>query len=393
LIADMISERASAVTPFLVMEVLEEAQRMEREGAHVIHFQVGEPDFDTPQCITEAALRALQQGKTHYTHSMGIRELREAICAHYVRQYGVAVSPEQIIATQGTSPALFMIFSAILEPGDEVILSNPHYACYPNYVRFAGGVPVYVDITEEEGYQLRPEAIAAKITPRTKAILINSPANPTGVVLTAERMAAIARLGPLVISDEIYHGLVYEGHERSILEFSPEACALNGFSKVFAMTGWRLGYIVAPPALARTLQKIHQNFFISANSFVQWGAIAALREPSCQVEVARMRATYAERRQYMLRRLEQMGLRVPHPPTGAFYVLVNFKRYCSDSLAFAFELLREAKVAVAPGIDFGSNAESYLRFSYATSMENIAEGMDRLARYLATKEQAATPSR
>lgn len=381
----MITRRAAEVTPFLVMEVLEEAQRMERNGDHIIHFEVGEPDFDTPACVTEAAIRALREGATHYTHSMGLYELRQAVCERYKARYGVEVAPEQVIVTQGTSPALQMVFAALLEEGDEVILSNPHYACYPNCIRFAGGVPVYVPISEEEGYQLRPEEIAKRITPRTKAILINSPANPTGVVLDADRMAAIAQLGPLVISDEIYHGLVYEGRERSMLEFTRNAFVLNGFSKMYAMTGWRLGYIIAPPEAVRALQTAQQNFHISANAFAQWGGVAALREPACQADAERMRQTYAERRRYMLGRLEEMGLSVPHPPTGAFYMLVNFKRYCSDSLAFAFELLREAKVAVAPGIDFGSNAEGYLRFSYATSLENIATGMDRLAAYLAKK--------
>lgn len=379
----VLARRALEITPFLVMEVMEEAQRMQRAGEHVIHLEVGEPDFDTPACVTEAALRALRGGQTHYTHSMGVCELREAIGDDYRRRYGAQVVPEQIVVTQGTSPALFMAFAAILEPGDEVILANPHYACYPNYIRFAGGVPVFVDIKEEEGYQLGADEIAKKITPRTKAILINTVANPTGVVMSAESMAAIANLGPLVISDEIYHGLVYEGREHSILEFTANACALNGFSKLYAMTGWRLGYIIAPPEIARALQKIQQNFFISANAFVQWGALTALREPACQIEVERMCQTYAKRRLFMLERLAQLGLRIPHPPTGAFYVLVNFKRYSQDSLRFAFDLLREAKVAAAPGIDFGSNAEGYLRFCYATSLENIAEGMDRLGRYLA----------
>lgn len=377
-----LARRALEISPFLVMEVLEEAQRMQRAGENVIHMEVGEPDFDTPTCATEAALVALRNGQTHYTHSMGLVELREAICADYRERHGVEVQPGQVIVTQGTSPALFMTFAALLEPGDEVILSNPYYACYPNFIRFAGGVPVYVDVREEEGYQLRPEEIARKISPRTKAILINTVANPTGTVLDADRMAAIAQLGPLVVSDEIYHGLVYEGREHSILEFTANACALNGFSKQYAMTGWRLGYVIAPPLLARALQKIQQNFFISANAFVQWGALAALRDPSCRIEVERMRQIYAERRLYMLERLAGIGLTIPRPPTGAFYMLVNFRRYCRDSLAFAYDLLREAKVAAAPGIDFGTNAEGYLRFSYATSKENIAEGMDRLGRYL-----------
>ncbi len=383
----MISKRAAGITPFLVMEVLEEAQRMERQGEHIIHFEVGEPDFDTPACITQAAQEAMCEGRTHYTHSLGILPLREAISQHYAQSYGVQVQPDQVLVMQGTSPGLSMVFGIILEPGDEVILPNPHYACYPNFIRFAGGVPVYVDICEEDGYQFHPEDIARKISPRTKAILINSPANPTGVILSPECLAGIASLGKLVVSDEIYHGLVYEGKEHSILEYTANACALNGFSKLYAMTGWRLGYIISPPEMGRTLQNIHQNFFISANSFVQWGGVAALQHPACHTEVEKMRATYAARRKYMLERLEDMGLHVPHPPTGAFYILVNFRRYTTDSLNFAFELLREARVAVTPGIDFGSNAEGYMRFSYATGLEDIAEGMDRLKAYLARRGQ------
>ena len=279
----MSNRRRSDVSPFLVMEVLEEAERLQRQGIDVVHMQVGEPDFDTPACIVEAAARAMRDGKTHYTHSLGIRELREAICEDYHQRYGVEVNPDQVLVSSGTSPLLFMLYSVLLEAGDEVILTNPYYACYPNYVTFSDGSPVFVDVKESEGYQLRSEAIAEKITPRTKAIMVNSPANPTGIVLTAESLAAIANIGPLVVSDEIYHGLVYEGKEHSILEFTDRACVMNGFSKLYAMTGWRLGYIIAPPDVIRAMQKIHQNFFISANAFVQWGGVAALREAAAEV--------------------------------------------------------------------------------------------------------------
>ncbi|MHB1161718.1 MAG: pyridoxal phosphate-dependent aminotransferase [Chloroflexota bacterium] len=376
--------RRSDVSPFLVMEVLEEAERLQKEGADVVHMEVGEPDFDTPTCVQEAAARAIRDGKTHYTHSLGVRELREAICEDYYQRYGVQVDPDQVMVTAGTSPALFMLYSVLLEAGDEVVLSNPYYACYPNFVTFAEGVPIYVDALESEGYQLRAEAIRDRMGPRTKAIMINSPSNPTGVVLDAERMKAIAGLGPLVVSDEIYHGLVYEGREHSILEFTDRACVLNGFSKLYAMTGWRLGYIIAPREIIRAMQKIQQNFFISANAFVQWAGVAALKEAGPDVE--RMRRTYAERRLHLLEGLRGLGFQIPHPPTGAFYVLVNAREYTSDSLSFAFELLRNARVAVAPGIDFGSNAEGYLRFSYATSLERIGEGIKRLGAYLATLE-------
>jgi aspartate/methionine/tyrosine aminotransferase len=277
---------------------------------------------------------------------------------------------------------MMALFAALLEPGDETVISDPHYACYPNFIRFVDGVPVTVPIHEADGFQLRPEAIAAKITPRTKAIFINSPANPTGNLLSAERMATIAELGPHVISDEIYHGLVYEGQARSILEFTDRAFVLNGFSKRYAMTGLRLGYLIAPPAFVRPIQKIAQNFFISANAAVQYAGLAALTDPSAEAETDRMREVYNQRRLYMIQRLQAMGLGITVPPTGAFYVFANARHVGTDSLKLAFDILEKAHVGVTPGIDFGQGGEGYLRFSYANSMENIAEGMDRLERYL-----------
>ncbi|MBI3087132.1 MAG: pyridoxal phosphate-dependent aminotransferase [candidate division NC10 bacterium] len=379
----MIPKRAQEIAPFLAMEVLERAVELEAKGDHIVHLEVGEPDFATPACIQEAAARAVKDGKTGYTHSLGILPLREAIAEHYHAKYGVQVSPERILVTAGTSPAMWMVFSAILEAGEQVILSDPHYACYPNFVRFCGGEPVNVDVLEDDGFQFRPEAVAARLTPRTKAILINSPANPTGTLLSAERMAALAELGPLMISDEIYHGLVYAGREHSILEFTDRAVVFNGFSKAYAMTGWRLGYAIVPPELIRPLQKMHQNFFISANAFVQAAGIAALRE--AQPEVARMRAIYDERRRFIIPGLRRLGFGIATEPTGAFYVLANARRFTADSYAFAFRILEQAKVGVAPGVDFGKNGEGYLRFSYANSLDNLAEALRRLEAFLARR--------
>ncbi len=376
----MIAKRAQDIAPFLAMEVLERAVELEAKGHHIVHLELGEPDFPTPACIQEAAARAVREGKTGYTHSLGILPLREAIAEHYHTKYGVQVSPERILVTTGTSPAMWMVFSAILESGDQVILSNPHYACYPNFIRFCGGEPVTVDVHEEDGFQFRPEAVRGRVGSRTQAIFLNSPANPTGTLLSAERMAALAGLGPLIISDEIYHGLVYEGREHSILEFTDRAIVFNGFSKAYAMTGWRLGYAIVPPELIRPLQKMHQNFFISANAFVQAAGIAALRQ--AQPEVARMRAIYDERRRFVIPGLRRLGFGIAREPTGAFYVLGNAKRFTTDSYAFAFEILEQAKVGVAPGVDFGSNGEGYLRFSYANSKDNIAEALRRLEAYL-----------
>ena len=377
----MVTKRSSEIPPFIVMEVMEKAASMEREGADIIHLEVGEPDFDTPECVKEAAIRAIREGKTHYTHSMGVLELREAVAEHYYNQYGVEVNPDQILVTSGTSPGMLLLFMSLLEPGEEVILPNPYYACYPNFVRMTEGKPVFLDVREEEGFQFRPEEIKPLIGPRTKGIFLNSPANPTGNLTPPERMKAIADLGKTVISDEIYHGLVYEGKEHSILEFTRNAMVVNGFSKLYAMTGWRLGYLIVPPEFVRPLQKMLQNFFISANAFVQWAGIAALREAGA--DVARMKEIYNTRRKFIIPKLRELGLGITVEPTGAFYVLANAKAFSQNSFDFAFDILKKARVGCTPGIDFGSNAEGYLRFSYANSVENIEEGMKRLGRYLA----------
>jgi aspartate/methionine/tyrosine aminotransferase len=375
-----VTERAREIPPFIVMDVLERAQELEREGRQIVHLEVGEPDFETPACICEAGVAAMEAGHTHYTHSLGLIELREAICRHYHEKYGVHVQPDQVVVTSGTSPALFMLFSALLEPGDEIILSDPHYPCYPNFANFIKANPICVNVYEEDGFQYRPEEIEKRITPRTKAILINSPSNPTGNVLSTERIKRIVELGIPVISDEIYHGLLYEGTEHSIFEFTNEAFVLNGFSKAYAMTGWRLGYIIAPTEFIRPLQKIQQNFFISAGSIAQWAGIAALTKADPDVE--RMKATYNERRLYMIQRLRELGFGLTVEPEGAFYVFVNAKHLTTNSYDLAFDILEKAGVGVTPGIDFGRNAEGYLRFSYANSLENIKAGLERISAFL-----------
>jgi aspartate/methionine/tyrosine aminotransferase len=290
------------------------------------------------------------------------------------------VSPEQILIASGTSPAMLLIFSALLEPGDEVILSNPYYPCYPNIIRFVDGSPVFVKVLEEEGFQYLPEMIEEKLSPKVKGIMINSPSNPTGNVMHPERMKEITKFSPFIISDEIYHGLVYEGKVHTILEFTDRAFVINGFSKLYAMTGWRLGYLIAPQEFIRPMQKIQQNLFISASSFAQWGALIGLKE--AEKDVQEMRETYDRRRRFLIPKLRGLGFGITVEPTGAFYILANAKRFSNDSYYLAFDILKNAKVGVAPGIDFGTNAEGYLRFCYANSMENIEDGIGRLGRYL-----------
>jgi len=362
------------------MDVIDRAVAMQKAGEDVVMLAVGEPDFETPQVVIEAAEKALRQGKTKYTHSLGIPELREAVAEDYFKKYRVKVSPEQIIITPGTSPAMFLVFSAILDPGDELIVSDPAYACYPNMVEYLHGKAITVPVFEREGFQLEPEAVKKKIGERTKAIVVNSPANPTGLLLDQDRMEKISGFGPLVISDEIYHGLVYQGREHSILEFTDQAIVLNGFSKRYAMTGWRVGYCIVPKEFVRPLQKVAQNFFISTADFAQWAAIAALKY--AEPEVERMRKIFDQRRKFMVKRLREIGFGIKREPTGAFYVLANARKFCSDSYKFAFEILESAKVGVTPGIDFGKNAEGYLRFSYAAELKRIEQGLNRIQQFL-----------
>ncbi|HPQ69284.1 MAG TPA: pyridoxal phosphate-dependent aminotransferase [bacterium] len=377
------SRKSREIPPFIVMEVLEKAQAMEAAGVDVVHMEVGEPDFDTPACAIDAAVDGLRAGRTHYTHSMGRRELREAIARWHKQQYGTDIDPETIIVTNGSSPALLLTFLALCDPGDEVILSNPGYACYPQIVAFGGGTVVNVDVFEEDGFQYRPEMIAAKITPRTKAILVNSPSNPTGNLIDRARLEAICALGPTVVSDEIYHGLVYEGEPVSARQVCAESIIVNGFSKLFAMTGWRVGYVIVPPELVRPVQKMQQNFFISAGDFPQLAAAAALF--GCDEDTARMRAEYDRRRRMVLRRCREIGLGVTVEPTGAFYVFCNVKNHCAahgfTCYDLAFDILDQAHVAVTPGTDFGPGGEGYLRLSYANAFERLIEGMDRLEGY------------
>lgn len=376
----MIARRAEEITPFIVMEVLERARELERQGVDVIHLEVGEPDFDVPLAVKEATRKALDRGLTHYTHSLGDLELREAICRHYEKTYGVFIKPEQVVVTSGTSPAMMLVFSVLLERGQEVVLSDPGYSCYPNFISFLGGVPARVPVYEKDGFQPRAEAIRERIRDQTRAILINSPSNPTGNLLSEENMKAIAGLGPYIISDEIYHGLVYEGKEHSILEFTDHAFVLNGYSKLYAMTGLRLGYLIAPERFVRPIQKMQQNFFICASSLAQRAGIAALEETG--PDVAEMKRIYNQRRKFMVRRLREMGFGITVEPTGAFYVFANAQHFSGDSYALAFDILEKAHVGVTPGIDFGPSGEGYLRFSYANSLQKIADGLERIERYL-----------
>ncbi len=377
----MVSNRAKNVSSFLVMDVLAKAQEMERNGDHIIHLEVGEPDFDTPEIVQNVAIEAIKSGETHYTHALGSIELREEICKFYKINYDVEVTPDRVLITSGTSPGMLLMMMAILDIGDEVILPDPHYPCYPNFVEAIGGKVTYVKTKPEDGFVYQPKDIQDAITDRTKGILINSPSNPTGIVMTDEQLKQVASFtDQYILSDEIYHGLTYEGKASSILQFTDKAFVVNGFSKLFAMTGWRLGYMIYPKEFIGVMEILHQNFMISSNSFVQKAGIAAIQNSHDVTE--KMKEKYNERRLYMIARLESMGLKIHQKPTGAFYVFADAKDFCTDSYSEAFRILEKAKVGVTPGIDFGKASEGFLRFSYANSIENIKEGLDRLEKYI-----------
>jgi aspartate/methionine/tyrosine aminotransferase len=379
----MIPRHIQKIKSFLAMDIVEKLEQRRAAGRPTISFSLGEPDLAPPESVRRACMLALEQDFTKYTSTQGLPELREAIAADYARKYAVTVDPDRILVTGGTSPALLLVFSVLLGTGDDAIISNPHYPCYPAFVEYLKAKPNFVDVFEEDGFQYRPKEIEKKIGPKTKAILINSPSNPTGTLLSDAAMEGIAQLASKdrwIVSDEIYHNLVYEGRERSILEFTDKAFVLNGFSKSYAMTGYRLGYVIVPEPFVRTLQILHQNFYISANSFVQKAGVAALQEG--EKYLRKTRQIFDERRKAMLEGVEKLGFKVAVKPTGAFYVFANVKHLTNDSHAFALDLLEQTDVGVTPGIDFGSGGEGYLRFSYATSVEKIREGLERIERYL-----------
>ena len=368
------------MTSFIVMDVLERANELQHEGIDVIHLEVGEPDFDMPECISQAAIKAYQDGTTHYTHSLGDPLLRAAISDFYRSEYGVTVDPDCIVVTSGSSPAILMALMLLCEAGDEVIMSNPGYPCYRNFALACHAEPICVPLHAECDFQYDITEIKKKITDKTRAIFVNSPMNPTGTLVNDQVFKDLVTLDIPIISDEIYHGLVYEGRASSILEFTDNAFVINGFSKRFAMTGLRLGYLIAPKKYMRSLQILQQNLFICAPSTAQKAGIAALT--NAKVDVDAMRTIYNERRVYIIERLKGMGFVIHTEPQGAFYVFCDARKFTSDSYHFAFDVLEKAHVGITPGVDFGTGGEGFVRFSYANSMENIRTAMDRLEEYL-----------
>jgi aspartate/methionine/tyrosine aminotransferase len=379
--------RMADIAPFHVMEVMGRAQAAEATGRDIVHMEVGEPDFATVDPIVEAGIRALRDGHTHYTLALGLPALRDAIADFYRARHGVAVEPRRVVVTVGASGALQMALWALVGPGDEVLLTDPGYPCNRHFVQLAGGVPVDLPVGPETNWQPTAKQIEAALTPRTRAVLLASPANPTGAVIDRAELARIAALlrarGVALIADEIYHGLLYGADTCTALACDADAVVVNSFSKYFGMTGWRLGWLVVPDALLRSVEKLAQNLFISPPTPAQYAALVAF-EPGTLALLDARRDEFKARRDRLLPALRELGFDIPVTPQGAFYVYAGCERFAADSFDFSLRLLDEAGIAATPGLDFGRHtARSHLRFAYTTSAERIADAIARLRHWLA----------
>lgn len=382
----MIADRMASIRPFYVMELLARARELEQSGRSIVHMEVGEPDFDTPRPIVEAGIRALEQGFTHYTAAVGIPELRAAIAADYERRYGVELDPARVLITPGSSGALQLVMSILVNPGEAVMMADPGYPCNRHFVQLVSGQPVTVPVGPESGYQLTAEIIEREWTDNMRAVMVASPSNPTGTLIKRDELEKIYQVvkqrGGALIVDEIYQGLVYGAEPFTGLEVTDDLFIINSFSKYYGMTGWRLGWMIAPEDHIGAADRLAQNIFLSAPTPAQYAALAAFEEETQRIVEQRC-AAFKERRDYLLPALRGLGFEIPVEPEGAFYLYANCKQITADSFAFAHELLESEGVAITPGKDFGDNLpEQHVRFAYTTSMEKLAEGVARLARFI-----------
>jgi aspartate/methionine/tyrosine aminotransferase len=377
------ADRLQLIQPFYVMALLARARELEAAGRSIIHMEIGEPDFVTPQPLIDAGIRALQQGKTHYTPATGLWALREKIAGFYQTRYGISVEPERVVVTPGASAALQLVLAVLVNSGDQVLLTDPGYPCNRNFVHLLNGEPVAIPVDAASGYQPAPQQVSEYWTARTRALLVASPSNPTGTLLDENTLreyhAITGQNGGSLIVDEIYHGLTYGDPAQTALAISDDIFVINSFSKYFGMTGWRLGWLIAPREVVPDIDKLAQNLFLAAPTLAQHAALRAFDDEVIAILEAR-RDEFRRRRDYLMPALRDLGFEIPVSPAGAFYLYANCSRFTGDSYGFAEQLLEEAGVAITPGIDFGSNRpEHHVRFAYTTSLENLQEGVHRLA--------------
>ncbi|MCU7937356.1 MAG: pyridoxal phosphate-dependent aminotransferase [Candidatus Thiodiazotropha sp. (ex Dulcina madagascariensis)] len=381
-----IARRMQRIAPFYVMDLLAQARRLEAGGRSIIHMEIGEPDFDTPAPVIAAGQAALASGKTHYTPATGLPALRKAIVGFYREVCQTELDPQRVIVTPGASGALQLVMSVLINPGESVLMADPGYPCNRHFVELVEGRPVALPVGPETGYQLTAEWVEEAWREDTKAVLVASPSNPTGTLIADDEMrrlhATVQRLGGVLIVDEIYQGLVYDVAGGTALRYGDDLFVINSFSKFFGMTGWRLGWLVAPESFIDPLDRLAQNIFLSAPTLSQFAALSAF-SPAVMEILEQRRQAFRQRRDFLLPVLRELGFSIPVTPQGAFYLYAGCNGISDDSQVLAQQLLQEAGVAVTPGLDFGFNRpQSHLRFAYTTDLERLEEGVERIRRFL-----------
>ena len=384
-----ISKRMSDIEPFHVMKLLARARQLEAEGQRIIHMEVGEPDFNTPEAVTRAGIRALEQGHTHYTPATGLPQLKRAIADYYLSVYSVEINPSRIIVTPGSSGALQLLMSLLINPGDAVLLTDPGYPCNRHFVRLVEGRPVSVPVDHTTGYQITTDVAQQHWQDNVRAVMLASPSNPTGSTIELDEVRKLAKhlstRNAFLIMDEIYQGLNFDEETCTALETGADNLfVVNSFSKFFGMTGWRLGWMVVPEEFAEPADRLAQNVFLAAQTMAQFAALEALK-PETLVELRERRNEFQRRRDFLIPALEEIGFKLRHVPRGAFYLYMDCSDLTDDSYQLSQDLLEKAGVAITPGLDFGFNQpEKYVRFAFTTSIENLQEGVNRIKSFLQT---------
>jgi len=385
-----ISKRAEGIAPFHVMDILARAKALEADGRDIIHLEIGEPDFPTPQPVLDSAIAALKNGDVHYTPALGLPELREAIAMYYRDRYQVGIPSSRIAVTPGASGALMLAMGVVLDAGDDILMADPGYPCNRHFAGFVDAQPVTIPVAPETAFQLTPDLVRHHWTPRTKAVLLASPSNPTGTLACDEDIRALARLcserDAVLIVDEIYHGLVYGAAPQTALAHSDQVFVVNSFSKYFHMTGWRLGWLAAPDWAMDGIERLAQNLYLAAPTPAQYGALAAFGADNQAILESR-RLELMARRDFLAQALQAIGFVLPLMPEGAFYLYADISRFAVDSFDFAARLLEKAGVAITPGLDFGEvKPERYVRFAYTRPLPLLEEAVNRIQRFVVGKQ-------
>jgi len=370
----------SLIKPFYVMEILEKAQELEKGGKNITHLEIGEPTYKVHELIRRHAKLSINKGKDKYSSSLGLLSLRKKIADRYKAKFGVEVSENEVILTTGSSAALILALISLIKNKDQVVLVEPYYPCYPQLIKILGGKVRVFKTHAKDGYQIDTNKLKKFINKEDKVLIINSPSNPTGVSQKDDVLSFLSTLKINIISDEIYQGLSYIHSPDTMLKYKSDAIIINGFSKFYSMTGWRLGYLIVPKNLIRGVQKLHQNMYICAPTISQNAAIGALS--ISDNDINKMLDGYKKKREYMISNLIDMGISLPYIPDSAFYVFADMSKFTNDSLSLSMDILESVGLGVAPGIDFGPSFKKYVRFSYSSSLKNIQIGLDKMREYI-----------